>query len=131
MAATGAARVSLSPAELKSLLAAITEDARVLTRPIDLIAYASDASFYRLIPKAVVLTRTVEEIQKLFEFSHKQRLPLTFRAAGTSLSGQAVTDGILVDVSRHWGNVQVEDGGKRVRVQPGVIGARVNQVLAA
>ena len=129
MSATGAARASLSTEELKQKLARIADEKRVLTRPIDLIAYASDASFYRLIPKAVVQTKTVEEIQSLFRFSHENRIPLTFRAAGSSLSGQAVTDGVLVEVARYWRNVQVEESGSRVRVQPGVIGARVNQTL--
>ncbi len=102
---------------------------RVLSRPIERIAYASDASFYRLIPQAVVLAKDIEEIKALFAFSHAERIPLTFRAAGTSLSGQAVTDGILVEVARHWRTVRVEDGGKRVRVQPGAIGGHVNAAL--
>ena len=55
---------------------------------------------------------------------------MTFRAAGSSLSGQSISDGLLVEVARHWRNLQVEDGGKRIRVQPGVIGARANQLLA-
>ena len=54
---------------------------------------------------------------------------MTLRAAGTSLSGQAVTDGLLVEVARHWRTVKVEDGGKRFRAQPGVIGASVNNAL--
>ena len=112
------------------LLAQVIDADRVLTRLIDRIAFASDASVYRLIPRAVVLSRGVEEIQSLFRFSHEQRIPLTFRAAGTSLSGQAVTDGILVEVARHWRNARAEDGGRSVRVQPGVIGGHVNRMLA-
>lgn len=114
---------------LAEALAAAVERDRVLTRTIQRVAFASDASFYHLIPQAVVLSKSVEEIQALFRISHAQRVPLTFRAAGTSLSGQAVTDGILVEVGRHWGRLCVEEGGKRVRVQPGVIGGRVNQAL--
>jgi D-lactate dehydrogenase len=56
-------------------------------------------------------------------------VPLTFRAAGTSLSGQAVTDGVLVDLGRHWRGVDVLDGGRLVRVAPGAIGAAVNARL--
>ncbi len=114
---------------LTDLLVRIVDPDRILSRPIDVIAYASDASFYRLIPRAVVQARTVEEIQALFRFSHEHRVPLTFRAAGTSLSGQAITDGILVEVGRYWRQVKVEEGGKKVRVQPGVIGAHVNHAL--
>ena len=115
--------------DLKEQLGRIIEPGRVLTRPIDLIAYAADASFYRLIPRAVVLSRGIAEIQSLFRFSHESKIPLTFRAAGTSLSGQAITDGILVEVARHWRQLKVEDAGRRVRVQPGVIGGQVNVAL--
>ena len=115
--------------ELRNALVRIASEERVLTRPIELIAFAADASFYRLVPKAVVLTDGAEEIKALFRFSHESHLPLTFRAAGTSLCGQAITDGILVEVARHWRAVEVEDGGKKVRVQPGVIGGQVNQLL--
>lgn len=115
--------------DLQAELSAILAPERVLTGPLERIAYASDASFYRLIPQAVVQPASVEEIRALFAFSHRCRLPLTFRAAGTSLSGQAVTDGILVDLSKHWGQVRIEDGGARVRVQPGAIGGFVNTLL--
>jgi len=115
--------------KLREELGRIVAPSRVLTRPIELIAFASDASFYRLIPKAVVLAQGIAEIQALFRFSHQQRIPITFRTAGTSLSGQAVTDGILVEVARHWKGLAIEDDGRRVRVQPGVIGGYVNTVL--
>ncbi len=127
-AKTGSSAAS-ADTSIVQLLGRIIEPSRVLSRPIDLIAFASDASFYRLIPKAVVLSRGVEEIQALFRFSHEQRVPLTFRAAGTSLSGQAITDGILVEVARHWRLLKVEDEGRKVRVQPGIIGAHVNLAL--
>jgi D-lactate dehydrogenase len=126
-----AARPETSTPALADQLCRIVDRKRVLTRPIDLIAYASDASFYRLIPRAVVLPQSVAEVQALFRVSHAHRIPLTFRAAGTSLSGQAVTDGILVEAAKHWREVRVEEGGKRVRVQPGVIGGHVNQALKA
>ena len=103
---------------------------RILIRPIDLIAFASDASFYRLIPKAVVQAQNVKEIQALFAFSQQMQIPMTFRAAGTSLSGQSISDGLLVEVARNWRELRVEEGGRKIRVQPGVIGARANQALA-
>ncbi len=115
--------------ELARELDRILAPERVRTRWIDRIAYANDASVYRLVPRAVVMPDSVEEIRGLFRLSHRLRIPLTFRAAGTSLSGQAVTDGILVVLSRHWRKVQVEQDGRRVRVQPGVIGGVVNQQL--
>jgi D-lactate dehydrogenase len=111
--------------QLKSILPEI----RIKSRLIDVISYAADAGFYHLQPKAVVQPISEEEIIKLFEFSSLHKIPLTFRAAGTSLSGQSITDGILVDLSQHWDNIRVEDGGSAVRVQPGVIGAIVNAHL--
>jgi D-lactate dehydrogenase len=114
---------------LRSALERIAGPGRVLDRPIDRIAFASDASFYRLIPKAVVLAGSVDEVAALFRLARETKIPVTLRAAGTSLSGQAVTDGLLVEVARHWRSVKVEDGGKRFRAQPGVIGASVNAAL--
>lgn len=114
---------------LRDSLAAIVGSDRVLDRPVDLIAFASDASFYRLIPKAVAFAGSVEEVRSLFRLSHERRIPMTFRAAGTSLSGQSVSDGILVEVARNWRGIQVLEGGAKVKVQPGVIGAHVNHAL--
>ena len=102
---------------------------RVLDRPVDLIAFASDASFYRLIPKAVAFAGSIEDVRGLFRLSHETKVPMTFRAAGTSLSGQSVSDGILVEVARNWRGIQVLEGGAKVKVQPGVIGAHVNHAL--
>jgi D-lactate dehydrogenase len=128
-AASPAKQISPRPADLESQLGKIIGPSRVLTHPTDLIAFAADASFYRLVPKAVVLARGADEVDKLFRFSHQHRIPLTFRAAGTSLSGQAVTDGILVEVARYWKLIKVEEEGRTVRVQPGAIGAHVNIAL--
>jgi D-lactate dehydrogenase len=117
------------PEPLRQTLETIVGPDRVLDRPIERVAFAADAGFYRLIPRAVVFAQSVPEVQELFRFSHRSGLPMTFRAAGTSLSGQAISDGILVEVARHWRNIQVLDGGARIRVQPGVIGAHVNLAL--
>jgi D-lactate dehydrogenase len=118
----------MTPA-FQSALRAVVGDEHVLTRPIDLAAYASDASVYRLAPQAVVRPQSIEHVRGLFALCRRERMPLTFRAAGTSLSGQAVTDGVLVDLARHWRAIEVLDGGRRVRVEPGVVGALVNTRL--
>jgi D-lactate dehydrogenase len=120
----------LSSDDIKGNLAASIDGGRILIRPIELIAYASDAGFYRLIPKAVVQAQGLDEIRALFAFSQQHQIPMTFRAAGTSLSGQSISDGLLVDIARNWRAVSVEDGGRQIRVQPGVIGARANMALA-
>jgi D-lactate dehydrogenase len=102
---------------------------RIKSSLIDLVSYASDAGFYYLRPKAVVLPVSEEEIIKLFAFSKEHGIPLVFRTAGTSLSGQSITDGILVDLSQHWEKIKIEEEGRKVRVQPGAIGAIVNAYL--
>ncbi|MES2765092.1 MAG: FAD-binding and (Fe-S)-binding domain-containing protein [Bacteroidota bacterium] len=113
---------------MKSLLKILPKE-RVKSRALDRIAFASDASFYRLIPQAVVQPNSIEEIQKLFAWSHEQKIPLTFRAAGTSLSGQAITDGILVDISKHFKRIEALENGAKVLLQPGIIGAKANAFL--
>jgi D-lactate dehydrogenase len=122
--------IQATSSSIKSALSAQIDAERILVRPIDLIAFASDASFYRLIPKAVVLAKNVEEVDRLFQFSHRTGIPVTFRAAGSSLSGQSISDGLLVEVARNWRTANVEENGKKIRLQPGVIGARANQLLA-
>ncbi len=112
----------------KDLLKILPKE-RVKARLIDRYAYASDASHFYLVPKVVVQPQTVEEIQQLFAFSHQHNVNITFRAGGTSLSGQAVTDGILVDLSNNWRKVVPENNGLTVRVEPAAIGAHVNIAL--
>lgn len=114
---------------LRERLGEFLDPSQILIRFIDRIAFASDASFYRLIPRAVVQPKCIAEIRQLFALSHELGVPLTFRAGGTSLSGQAITDGILVDISRHWRNLKVEENGKTIRLQPGVIGEDANKAL--
>jgi D-lactate dehydrogenase len=101
----------------------------VKTSLIDRLSYASDAGFYQLIPQAVVLPATEQEIAGLFGLSLQYNVPLVFRAAGTSLSGQSITDGILVDISRYWRKIILLENGAAVLVQPGVTGGIVNHYL--
>jgi D-lactate dehydrogenase len=115
--------------DLQAQLSQIIHPSRVHSRLIDRIAYANDASYFRLVPQAVVQPNSISEIQSLFKFTQQNKIPMTFRAAGTSLSGQAVTDGILVDISKHWGNYSVEDNKELIRFQPGIIGGFINNVL--
>ena len=117
--------------DLRPELERILPPERILDRPIDVAAYASDASFYRLVPRAVLRPESIAEVRAIFALSRRRRVPMTFRAAGTSLSGQAITDGLLVDVGHGWRAIDPLDGGKRVRVQPGAIGGKVNRTLAA
>ncbi len=92
-------------------------------------AFANDAGPYLLIPRAVMQPRTESEVQAIFKASREAKMPITFRAGGTSLSGQSVTDGWLVDIGRHWRKIEPLDQGARVRVQGGAIGGIVNAML--
>jgi len=111
--------------ELEKLLPA----ERIKSRLIDRVSFASDAGFYHLIPQVVVQPVSEAEIKQLFILSHQQKVPMVFRTGGTSLSGQSITDGILVDLSQYWRQIKVEQEGERVRVQPGITGAMVNAHL--
>ncbi len=107
----------------------ILPEARIKTRLIDRVAYAADAGFYHLLPQAIVQPVDEAEIAALFNFSHTRNIPMVFRTGGTSLSGQSITDGILVDLSQYWNRMDIADGGRLVRVQPGITGAMVNTYL--
>ncbi len=112
--------------ELEALLGAD----RVLSRPGDLVRYASDASPYRLFPRAVVMAHNAADVAKVLAYGRRSGIPVTFRAGGTSLNGQGQSDGILVDVRRHFSGVAVEDGGALARVKPGTVLGHANRVLA-
>lgn len=103
---------------------------RIHCDPFRTLSYGTDASFYRLIPKIVVKVRTPEEVILLLRTSDRLGVPVTFRAAGTSLSGQAVTDSVLAVLSGGWRNHRVLDEGSRIALGPGVIGAEANAILA-
>ena len=117
-------------AMLGALRAAVTDPERVKTRAIDRYANAHDASHFLLIPQVVVVAENADEVGRLLQASANQGVPLTFRSGGTSLSGQAVSDGVLVDVRRNFKDIEVLDGGARVRVQPGVTVRALNNRLA-
>ena len=103
---------------------------RIFCDPFRTLAYGTDASFYRLIPKIVVKVRTPEEVALLLRTADRLSVPMTFRAAGTSLSGQAVTDSVLVVLAGGWRKNRILDGGERISLEPGIIGAEANAILA-
>src|SRR5688572_30254091 len=107
----------MNPAEgLKQIL----PEARIKTRLIDRVSYAADAGFYHLLPQAIVQPVSEAEISALFNFSHTHKIPMVFRTGGTSLSGQSITDGILIDLSQYWNRMDIAEEGRLVRVQPGI-----------
>ncbi|MFC5066301.1 FAD-binding and (Fe-S)-binding domain-containing protein [Actinomycetospora atypica] len=113
-----------------SLRGVIADPERVRHRAIDLAAHANDASHYLLQPQAVVLPADAAEVAALLRLGVRDRLHLTFRSGGTSLSGQGVTDGVMVDTRRFFRGIEVLDGGAAVRLQPGLTVNEVNARLA-
>ncbi|MBQ9874615.1 MAG: FAD-binding oxidoreductase [Thermoguttaceae bacterium] len=103
---------------------------RLFTDELKTLAWGADASFYRQIPQIVVFPKDEAEVSKILKAASELGVPLTFRASGTSLSGQASTKSVLVVVGQYWEKCEVLDGGERVALQPGVLGGRVNEVLA-
>ncbi|UIP85306.1 FAD-binding and (Fe-S)-binding domain-containing protein [Pseudomonas phenolilytica] len=98
--------------------------------PLSTLAFGTDASFYRLIPKLVVRVESEAEVVALLKLAHAENVPVTFRAAGTSLSGQAISDSVLIVLGDNWNGREIRNGGEQIRLQPGVIGANANAVLA-
>ena len=103
----------------------------ILTDKLTTGIYATDASVYRKVPFAVAFPKSVEDIKKIILFAGKHKIGLIPRTAGTSLAGQCVGDGMVVDVSRHFTQIlNLDEGKKQVTVQPGVIRDELNQFLA-
>lgn len=102
---------------------------RLFTGPLDTLALGTDASFYRLIPQIVVKAHHPQEISEILRLCRASRLPVTFRAAGTSLSGQAITDSVLVLAGENWSKIEVHGNGELITLGCGVRGGSANQAL--
>ena len=103
---------------------------RIFHDPLHTLAFGTDASFYRLIPKMVIRAKDENEVSLILKESSKLAIPVTFRAAGTSLSGQAITDSVLVIAGNNWKNFNINDNGTEISLQPGLTGGSVNALLA-
>ena len=102
---------------------------RVYTDDLRRLAWGTDAGFYRKIPRVVIRSKNEDEVSRLLKISNELGLPVTFRAAGTSLSGQAITDSILVVAGKNWERYEVSADAETITLQPGLIGERVNEIL--
>lgn len=102
---------------------------RMFHDPLHTLAFGTDASFYRMIPKLVVQAKDEEEVSFLLAQTAQLDLPVTFRAAGTSLSGQAISDSVLLIAGEHWKLYEILEEGQKIRLQPGLIGSKVNTLL--
>jgi D-lactate dehydrogenase len=115
---------------LRDRLARSIPGERLIHDALHCFAYGRDASFYSLTPKLVVKVHDEEEIITLLHEAASLSVPVTFRAAGTSLSGQAVTDSVLALLGPSWNGYTIADNGARIALQPGVIGSNANFYLA-
>ncbi|WP_245986007.1 FAD-binding oxidoreductase [Azospirillum thermophilum] len=111
-------------------LRTVLPDGRLITDPLRTLAYGTDASFYRLVPKIVAVVEDEAEVIALLRLCRAHRTPVTFRAAGTSLSGQAVSDSVLAVLGDGWRGCRIAPDAATVTLQPGVIGAEANRKLA-
>ena len=100
-----------------------------MEKRIERLAWGTDAGFYRILPEEVLMPADEKGVQDILARARRTGKTVTFRAAGTSLSGQAVGDSLLVVCGKKWERAEVLDGGARVRLQPGVVGQRVNDLL--
>ena len=105
------------------------DEERIYTDELRRFAWGTDAGFYRLTPQIVVRAKSEEEVSKLLNEASKGGVAVTFRAAGTSLSGQAISDSVLVVAGKHWERYSVGEGGETITLQPGIVGAEVNRIL--
>ncbi|WP_418139546.1 FAD-binding and (Fe-S)-binding domain-containing protein [Oceanimonas smirnovii] len=110
-------------------LATFLPSERIISDPSLCLAYGTDASFYRLLPKLVLRLASQDEVVRVLAACRQHRIHCTFRAAGTSLSGQAVSDSVLITLTDDWRGHRIEDEGGRIALQPGVIGADANRYL--
>ena len=102
---------------------------RVYTDELRTLAWGTDAGEYRLVPKVVIRSGSEEEVSSVLRAAHKTHTPVTFRAAGTSLSGQAISDSVLLVAGKNWEKSVYHDD-TTVSLQPGIVGAEVNRRLA-
>jgi D-lactate dehydrogenase len=110
-------------------LSTVIDSTCIVTSKEQCLAYGTDASFYRLIPKVVLRLSNLDELIHAIKCCEKLEIPFTFRAAGTSLSGQAVSDSVLFTLTDDWRGHTIHNDGDRITLQPGVIGADANRYL--
>ncbi len=115
---------------LRGALSEFLPESRCWDDPLRTLAYGTDASFYRLTPKIVVEVSDEAEVSRTLKLAAQHKAPITFRAAGTSLSGQSITDSVLMRLGQGWREWQVSDDATSIRLQPGVIGSDANRYLA-
>ena len=114
---------------VKAIKSHVSPD-RIYTDDLRLLAWGTDAGFYRMLPKVVVRAANDAEVIAVLQAASSMGLPVTFRAAGTSLSGQAISDSILLVAGKEWEGYRINDPqALTISLQPGIIGTRVGEIL--
>ena len=101
----------------------------IYTDELRTLGWGTDASFYRQIPKVVVRSDSEQQVAQIIGACKQFKLPFTFRAAGTSLSGQSISDSVLIVAGKHWEKYEIGPNQETIRLQPGIVGSRVNEIL--
>jgi len=115
---------------LKRLLNSILPANQIYDKYIDRFAKGTDAGFYRLIPQLVVQVNNENEISEVLKLTHKLNIPVVFKAGGTSLSGQTITDSVLIEIGPDFDKFRIKEDGKIISMQPGIRGGFINMQLA-
>jgi D-lactate dehydrogenase len=115
---------------LLSILSGKIDPGRIFTDYLHTLAYGSDASLYRLVPRIVVNANDEEEVSFILRSCSELMIPVTFRAAGTSLSGQAVSDSVLLVAGSNWKRWSISADAGKIILQPGITGGKANVILA-
>ena len=82
-----------------------------------------------MVPEVVAKVAEESEVSSLLRLAYQLEISVTFRSAGTSLSGQAITDSVVVLLAGNWNGVRLESNGERIALEPGEIGSRANDIL--
>ena len=103
---------------------------QIITDELRRLAYGTDASFYRLIPQVIAVIESENDLKSVLTAARQNNTPITFRAAGTSLSGQAISDGILALIGEGFATCEISADASTVSLGPGIVGGEVNRRLA-
>ena len=112
--------------ELKKLIPA----ERIYDSELKNFAFGTDASFYRLVPKLVIKVVSEDEVIFVIKKCNDLSIPLTFRASGTSLSGQSISDSVLLIADKSWNQINISENHEKITLQPAVLGGRANLELS-
>ncbi|HBK30982.1 MAG TPA: 4Fe-4S ferredoxin [Porphyromonadaceae bacterium] len=119
----------MEASHLNSQLASLFLKSQVFTDHLSCVTKGTDAGLYRLIPKAVVKVDSEDEVIRLLRFCHQNTVPLTFKAAGTSLSGQTISDSVLMEIGQGFEFSTITDNGYTATFGCGLTGTAANRLL--